>query len=328
MKSRRLGWLVIAGCVLACGLVSLARLRAQSNSISMQSLTNREQRLQISTATGGVYRIYTASNLPAAWSPLVTLSGAPASLVHTDSAAPFLPTRFYESAALSGTNDLTGDHLATTNGDVVIHPVGHATFVMSWNGKMIYNDPTNGAAAYANFPKADLILVSHSHSDHYDAATLAAVRAAGGVIIVPSAVYNLSGFASLRPNAFALGYGQSTNVQGINIEAVPAYNGNHAYGINNAYVLTLGGRRIFTSGDCGDGMEIRGVTNIDVAFLCMNLPFTTNALGATNIIRAMRPKVVYPYHYRDSSGTMTNPSVFKQWLGQDLGIEVRLRKWY
>ena len=85
---------------------------------------------------------------------------------------------------------------------------------------------------------------------------------------------------------------------------------------------------LFTSGDCGDRMEIRAVTNIDVAFLCMNLPFTTNALGATNIIRAMRPKVVYPYHYRDQSGTMTNPAVFKQWLGTDLGIEVRLRKWY
>ena len=74
-------------------------------------------------------------------------------------------------------------------------------------------------------------------------------------------------------------------------------------------------------------MEIRAVTNIDVAFLCMN-SFTINALGATNIIRTMRPKVVYPYHYRDQSGTMTDPPVFKQWLGTDLGIEVRLRKWY
>ena len=109
---------------------------------------------------------------------------------------------------------------------------------------------------------------------------------------------------------------------------MPAYNGNHPYTNNNAYVLTLGGKRVFTSGDCGDNMEIRGVTNIDVAFLAMNIPFTTNALGATNIIRAMRPKVVYPYHYRDSSGTMTNPAVFKQWLGTDQGIEVRLRKWY
>lgn len=295
-------------------------------------LTNREVFLQFNAPAGTNYRLDVASNFPAdtnvpRWNSLLTLRSTGVNQ-HLDAAAPFLGARFYRAEQLAGTNHLTGDHLATTNGDAVIHPVGHATFVLSWNGRMIYNDPTNGAAAYTSFPKADLTLVSHGHGDHYDPATLAAVRAPGGLIIAPAAVYNLANFASLRPNAIALGYGQSTNVMGLNVEAVPAYNGNHPYGNNNAYVITLGGKRIFTSGDCGDGMEIRGVTNIDVAFLCMNLPFTTNALGATNIIRAMRPKVIYPYHYRDQSGTMTNPPVFKQWLGQDLGIEVRLRKWY
>lgn len=293
---------------------------------------NREVVFQFASPAGTNYRIDVATNFPAdtnltTWSSLLTLRSAGVNQ-HTDSAAPYLPTRFYRAEQLAGTNNLTGDHLATASGDAVIHPVGHATFVMSWNGKMIYNDPTNGAAAYTNFPKADLILVSHGHSDHYDANTLAAVRAANGVIIVPSAVYNLASFVNLRPYALVLGYGQVTNAAGVTIEAVPAYNGNHPYGNNNAYVLTLGGKRVFTSGDCGDGLEIRSVPDIDVAFLCMNLPFTTNALGATNIIRAMRPRIVYPYHYRDSGGTLTNHATFKQWLGQDLGIEVRLRKWY
>jgi L-ascorbate metabolism protein UlaG (beta-lactamase superfamily) len=93
-------------------------------------------------------------------------------------------------------------------------------------------------------------------------------------------------------------------------------------------VLTLGGKRIFISGDTGDVPEIRALTDIDVAFLSMNLPFTMNWISATNCIRAMRPKVVYPYHYRDSGNFYTNPPLFKQWLGTDLGIEVRLRNWY
>lgn len=331
MKSRRLGWLVIAGCAVACGLASLALLRAQSNSISIQGLTNREKRLQVSTATGGVYRIYTASNLPAAWSPLVTLSGAPASLVHTDSAAPYLPSRFYESAALNGTNDLTGDHLSTTNGDVVIHPLYHASFVMSWNGKIIYNDPDDAAAyesTYAGLPKADLILISHSHSDHLSTNKIDAVRGTNAIIITPQGVYtNLT--APQRAITTVLGYGASTNVLGLTVEAVPAYNGNHnPPGFGNGYVLTVGGRRIYISGDTGNQPEVRALPNIDVAFLCMNTPFTMSALEATNAVRAMRPKIVYPYHYRNSDNITTNAATFKQWLGQDLGIEVRLRKWY
>ena len=112
------------------------------------------------------------------------------------------------------------------------------------------------------------------------------------------------------------------------VQAVPGYNGNHAYTNNNCYVLTLGGKRLFFSGDTGDVPEIRALTDIDVAFLSMNLPFTMNWLGATNVIRNMRPKVVYPYHYRDQGGTVTNAALFQQGLGTDLGIEVRLRGWY
>ncbi|HTD65403.1 MAG TPA: MBL fold metallo-hydrolase, partial [Candidatus Limnocylindria bacterium] len=179
--------------------------------------------------------------------------------------------------------------------------------------------------------RADLVLVSHEHGDHYSSNTLFVVRATNGIIVVPPAVYNLSSFVPFRSNAISLAYGVSTNVMGMTVEAVPAYNGNHPYGNNNAYVLTLGGKRIFTSGDCGDGMEIRSVTNIDVAFLAMNLPFTMNASSATNVIRAMHPKIIYPYHFKEGSGVnsvYTNASHFKQLLGSDLEIEVRLRKWY
>jgi L-ascorbate metabolism protein UlaG (beta-lactamase superfamily) len=294
-------------------------------------LTNREVALKFVAPAGANYRIDASTNLSASntlrWNSLLTLQSAGVNQ-HTDSAAPYVNSRFYRAEQLTNANVLTGDNLVTTNGDAVIHPIGHASFVMSWNGKMIYNDPTNGGAAYASFPRADVILVSHSHGDHYDINTLNAVRGPTGVIVVPQAIYSSTAFAALRPNAVPLQYGQTTNILGIHVEAVPAYNGNHLYGVNNAYIITLADKRIFTSGDCGDGMEIRGVTNIDVAFLAMNLPFTMNAASATNVIRAMRPRVVYPYHYRESGGVVTNAATFKQWLGADLGIEVRLRKWY
>lgn len=115
---------------------------------------------------------------------------------------------------------------------------------------------------------------------------------------------------------------------GLDVTAVPAYNSYHPYGSGNGYVLTIGDRRIYISGDTGDVPEIRGLTNIDVAFVCMNQPYTMTVSQATNVVRAIRPKVVYPYHYRDAAGTTMNAAFFKQQLGLDLGIEVRLRKWY
>jgi L-ascorbate metabolism protein UlaG (beta-lactamase superfamily) len=294
-------------------------------------LTNTEVALKFMAPAGGYYRIDSSTNLGAAtndrWNSMLTLLSAGLNQ-QTDAAAPFSGSRFYRAEQLMGSNILTGDNLTTTNGDVVFHPVNHASFVMSWNGKWIYNDPVGGAGPYANWPRADLILVSHSHSDHYDATTLTALRGSNGVIIAPQALYNAMS-TSLRSNTWVLAYNAATNVIGINVLAVPGYNGYHAYGMNNAYVLTVGGKRIFTSGDTGDVPEIRAVTNVDVAFFCMNLPFTTNWIGATNVIRAMRPRVLYPYHYRDSPGnTVTNPPLFKQMLGLDAGVEVRLRSWY
>jgi L-ascorbate metabolism protein UlaG (beta-lactamase superfamily) len=292
---------------------------------SLQQLTNREIRLTLTAPAGRSYRIETTTNAQD-WNGLFTFpTNVTTSLQHTDSAAPYLPARFYRAAQLTGTNILSGDHLATTNGDVVFRPVDHASFVMQWNDKFIYNDPASGS--YAGIPKADLILISHTHSDHFQPTVLAGVWKANTIFIAPQAVYN-SMAGSFRSNTIVLANGAATNVLGINIEAVPAYNGNHPLGSGNGYVLTIGGKRIYISGDTGNQPELRALTNIDVAFLCINLPFTMSVSDATNCVRAMRPKVIYPYHYRNQGGDTTNAAAFKQRLGTDLGIEVRLRKWY
>jgi L-ascorbate metabolism protein UlaG (beta-lactamase superfamily) len=253
------------------------------------------------------------------------------SLQHTDSAAPYLPARFYRAAQLSGTNIVSGDHLNTTNGDAIIHPLFHASFVMQWNGKVIYNDPDDDPqylSTYQGLPKADLVLVSHDHGDHMSSSQIDALRGPNALIIAPPFVYNNNLSAAQRLSAIALTNGTSTNVFGMTIEAIPAYNSNHPPGRGNGYVLTFGGKRLYIAGDTGNTPEMRALTNIDVAFICMNQSFTMNASAATNAVRAFRPRIVYPYHYRENGGAMTNPPLFKQWLGTELGIEVRLRKWY
>ena len=327
MKTRRfhiLRWL----CLVSACVGSFISLRAQLQFAGIQRLTNKEVALTLTAPTNSSYRIYSATNLQE-WNGLVTFpTNATITLQHTDSAAPFLGARFYRAAQLTGSNIVAGDHLVTTNGDVIIQPLNHATFVMQWNGKMIYNDPTS-AATYTGLPKADLILISHNHGDHFSTAAIDAVRGANARIIVSQTAYD-SLTAAQKAIAIVRGYGTSTNVMGLNVQAVYAFNSNHSpLGFGNGYVLTIADKRIYISGDTGNAPEIRALTNMDVAFLCMNIPFTMTAAEATNAIRAMRPKVVYPYHYRDSpSNATTNAATFKKWLGTDLGIEVRLRKWY
>jgi L-ascorbate metabolism protein UlaG (beta-lactamase superfamily) len=330
--NRRSFHLLAGLCLITGGLGWLAWLNAQQppQFTGIRLLTNSEIGLTFIGPVGTNYRIDATTTL-SNWSALVTFpTNTTTSLQYTDSAARFLEARFYRATELTGSNIISGDHLATTNGEVILHPLFHATFMMNWNGINIYNDPADDAAfqsRYLGLPKADLILVSHSHSDHFSAGRINSVRGTNAVIVAPQAVYN-SLSAALKAITIVLTNGASTNVVGVGIDAIPAYNSNHPLGSGNGYVVTLGGKRVFISGDTGNIAEMRALADIDVAFVCMNIPFTMTVNEATNAISAFRPRVVYPYHYRDQSGNLGNANTFKQRLDKDLGIEVRLRRWY
>lgn len=292
---------------------------------SYQLLTNREMVLQLTVPKGRSSRIDVSADVQK-WSPLVALPLSSGSLVHTDSATPFLSGRFYRAVQLADTNGLTGDYLATSDGDVIIHPIDHATFVMSWQGKLISVDPVpvSGASPYQSLPKADLILVTHEHGDHFDATTINVVKRTNTVILTTPKVYQ-SMAASLRNQTTVLTNGAAAEVLGMTVAAVPAYNlasQNHPKGVGNGYLVTIGAKTVYISGDTDDTPELRALQGIDVAFVCMDGQYNMNIDRAANAVRQFRPSVVYAYHYNAA-----NPTRFKQLVGTDLPIEVRLRKW-
>jgi len=320
------GWLSIALLLTGGGWL------AAQNGLQFspaQRLTNKEIALTLTTSNG-FYRIEAATALPA-WNSLVTLLGTNTTVnQYTDSAAPFLDARYYRALQLDGTNFLTGDHLVTSNGDVVIHPMNHASFALSWNGRIIYNDPTN---LTGSLPRADLILVTHAHGDHFSAAALANLRQTNGIIVAPASVYN-SLSTALKTNTIMLTTGASTNVLGMFLEAVPMYNITpanttfHPKGAGNGYVLNIGGKRLYVSGDSEDTPEMRALQNIDVAFLNMNQPYTMNLSQAVSAVRAFHPGVVYPNHFKNQDNSFTDLNSFKQQVMTNPAVEVRFRKWY
>jgi L-ascorbate metabolism protein UlaG (beta-lactamase superfamily) len=133
---------------------------------------------------------------------------------------------------------------------------------------------------------------------------------------------------NLASRATTLTNGQSQEFLGIGVEAVPAYHltpprlSNHPKGRDNGYVLTMGGKRIYLSGDTEDIPEMLALKNIDVAFVCMNGP-TMDVDHAARAVKAFKPKIVYPCHYRGS-----DLEKFKALIVTDQGVEVRIRDWY
>lgn len=223
---------------------------------------------------------------------------------------------------------LTGDVIPATGGDVIIHPINHATFAMAWGDKVIYADPVGGTNRFDGLPRPDLILLTHGHPDHFSVEILQAVAGEKTMLVAPPSVVSQLP-EKLRPQTVVMTNGETKTVAGISLEAVAAYNTTpahaqyHPKGVGNGYVVTLGNRRIYVSGDTEDIPEMRALKNIDVAFICINQPYTMTEEQAADAVRAFKPKIVYPYHSRGS-----DLEKFKSLVGADSGIEVRLRNWY
>ena len=119
-------------------------------------------------------------------------------------------------------------------------------------------------------------------------------------------------------------------VQGIKIEAIPAYNiihkrdnGQpfHPEGVGNGYILIFGDKRVYVAGDTENIPEMKILQGIDVAFLPMNLPYTMTPEMVTEAAKLFRPKILYPYHYGN-----TDTSKLVELLKGEQEIEVRIRK--
>lgn len=241
-------------------------------------------------------------------------------------------------------NEKQGDPMTTTQEEITIpqvqesiaqvSPITHASFVLNMSDQVIYNDPTGGVELYAAHPAPNIILVSDIHGDHMDPDTLNAVSESGTTLIVPQAVKDELP-EGIPGNIIVMNNGDKIVQSGIEIEAIPMYNvpetegARHTRGRGNGYILSnTEGTRIYIAGDTGPTPEMKALTDIDIAFIPMNPPFTMTVEEAADAVIAFKAKSVHPYHYRSPDG-LQDVNKFKELVETgDPNISVEVLNFY
>ena len=218
---------------------------------------------------------------------------------------------------------------AINNRPIKYTPISHASFIIETSDEVIYVDPAGSIDQYQQYPKPTIILITDIHSDHL-APDLLKVIKGEATLIGPKAVIE-------KIPGTILKNGDTLKINELSIVAVPMYNTTaaraqfHEKGRGNGYVITVDNKRIYISGDTEDIPEMRSLTNIDDAFICMNLPYTMTVEQAISAVKDFQPKRVFPYHYRgkvNDNQVFSDVKKFKREVEKSESTKVVLLEWY
>ena len=221
--------------------------------------------------------------------------------------------------------DFKTDILKTSQGDLEITFIGHASLMFGFKGKIIHVDPFGQMADYSKLPQADMIILTHDHRDHMDPEALESIRTQKTILVLTEAC------AQKIKGGIVMQNGDVKTVEGLKIEAVPAYNlvhmrsegvPYHPKGAGNGYVITFGDKRVYVAGDTENSPEMKALQNIDCAFLPMNLPYTMTPEMVADAAQAFKPKILYPYHYHFGK---TDTSKLVELMQDTKEVELRIR---
>ncbi len=203
---------------------------------------------------------------------------------------------------LGGRTDIGCDEVPQP---ITITWLGHASVRIAWRDMVIYVDPYR---LTTNPQDADLILVTHSHNDHYSPSDIARVRNAETQLIASADV--VKAFGSGR----SLAPGQTLDVAGVRVTGVASYNltkPNHPKANNwIGFIVEVGGNRIYLAGDTDLTPEMKALTDIDVAFLPAGGTYTMDATEAAEATKYIQPTLAIPYHWGANTGSLADAERF------------------
>jgi L-ascorbate metabolism protein UlaG (beta-lactamase superfamily) len=178
-----------------------------------------------------------------------------------------------------------------------IHTLGHSSIYFEYAGLIIHADPNSDYANYDSLPDADLIFITHGHSDHFDVSAMNKIRKDSTLLVCPEVVKGAGGSPSA---VLVMDNGDSIMVKGIPVKAVPAYNLSstlHPKGQGNGYVLTFGEKRIYIPGDTDLIPELDSLGKIDIAFIPMNIAYSMTDSVIAEAVKMIQPAILYLYHF-------------------------------
>jgi L-ascorbate metabolism protein UlaG (beta-lactamase superfamily) len=197
--------------------------------------------------------------------------------------------------------------------------LGHASFLISkfhsdtqiplrgTEIRTIYIDPYN----ISEGPKADLILCTHSHFDHYDEKSIQLLSKKETEVLV--------GGQNIKED-------EEKELEGIKIKAVPAYNLKkpfHPRGQGVGFVIEIAGYKIYHAGDTDAVPEMAELKNqIDLALLPIGGTYTMDVNEAVEAVKMIKPKIVIPMHYGTLKETKANPEEFKKLVGNLAEVKI------
>ena len=201
--------------------------------------------------------------------------------------------------------------------------IKHGSIAIDVEGYLIYIDPvTIYGHDFAKLPKADLIMVTHEHHDHFDPKALEELTGDDTKLIGSRRITELYG----QGETMLPGQTVELKNEDITITATPAYNITPDH-LNfhpkerqdDGFVFDIDGLRIYVAGDTENIPEMADLKNIDIAFLPVNQPYTMTPQQAIEAVKVIKPKVFYPYHYGNTDLTPVSEA-FK-----DSAVDVRIR---
>lgn len=229
----------------------------------------------------------------------------------------------FSLGAATGEDRFETDIIKTSGGRLQITFLGHASLEMDFQNRHIYIDPCTGVADLSKMPKADVILFTGEHRDHFDLEAINVLKGQSTLIVLPEICAAKYGEGIIMKNE------DVKIVQGLQIEGVPAYNivhkrpsgfPYHLKGIGNGYIITFGDKRVYIAGDTEKIPEMGELSDIDVAFLPVALPDTMTVEMAVDAVKVIKPRIFYPYRYGD-----TDIAELEKLLKDQSGTEVRIR---
>ncbi len=226
--------------------------------------------------------------------------------------------------------DKSPDSYPTENGrELTVHPINHGAVVFTFDDKTIFVDPFGSADNYEPFGAPDLVFITDVHGDHYSTRTLDMLDVSSATFVVPQAVADMME-GRYGSSTVIISNGESKDVMGLPVAAIPMYNlpndetARHTKGRGNGYIISFDDLDVYLSGDTEDIPEMRNLSGIDIAFVCMNLPYTMDINQASSAVLDFKPGIVYPYHHRGQDIEEFRRLV----LAGDDNINVVLKNWY